>query len=95
MQNLPAVANPEMSHLLETKVEGNLQSRTVCGIMKPLCPAIKFACNLCRYYLATEVCKKTCQASGNYCLKSKCEISSDPCEPVIDITDNGKKNLLF
>ena len=75
----------------------DLQSRTVCGLVKPLCPVLKFTCQLCRYYLSTKSCRKTCQTAGKYCGSSGCNSSSieiaTPSEPITtEITNNdGKK----
>ena len=67
--------------------ESNLQSRTQCGLIKPLCPVLKFACSLCRFYLSTKTCRKTCQISGKYCGSSGCGSSSTEISPPSEIND--------
>ena len=69
--------------------QSHIQSRTICGLVKPLCPILRFSCSLCRFYLSTKSCKKTCQKYDKYCGSSECNSSTMPSEPV------GKKNLLI
>ena len=72
----------------------NLQSRSVCAVIKPLCPVIKLSCSICRFYFPTaKSCRKTCQSSKKYCGSSGCgSSSSEPSQPVTEISDDGKKN---
>ena len=70
----------------------NLQPRTLCSLIKPICPVLKFTCRLCKFYFSTKSCRKTCQTSEKFCGSSGCDNSSTvivtPSEPVTD----GKKN---
>ena len=73
--------------------QSDLQSRNLCGLVKPLCPVLKFSCSLCQFYLSTKTCKKTCQKYEKYCGSSGCSDSSTmPSEPATEITGVGKKN---
>ena len=56
--------------------QNDMQSRTQCGLIKPLCPVLKFSCSLCQFYLSTKTCRKTCQISGKYCEGNDCSSSS-------------------
>ena len=77
--------------------QSDLQPRTQCGLVKPLCPVLKFSCRLCKFYLSKKSCKKTCQTSEKYCGISGCSSSSisisTPTEPAIEITDDSKNKL--
>ena len=75
-----------------------LQPRTHCELVKPLCPVLKFKCRLCRFYWSTKSCRKTCETSEKYCGSSGCSVSStipSSSEPPSDISDNGKNNQTF
>ena len=67
----------------------NLQPRTLCGLVKPMCPVLIFSCRLCKFYLSTKSCRKTCRTSEKFCGSSGCSNSSTPSEPV---TYRKKKN---
>ena len=56
--------------------QSGLQPRTLCGLIKPMCPILKLSCRVCQFYLSTKSCRKTCQTSGKYCSSSGC--NSDP-----------------
>ena len=61
----------------------DLQPRTLCGVVKPICPVLKFSCRLCNFYLSSKSCRKTCQTFEKYCGSSGCNSSSI-------ISDNSK-----
>ena len=74
---------------------------SIITIMLTLAPkifiAILFSCSLCKFYLSSKSCKKTCQTSEKYCGISGCSSSSisisTPTEPAIEITDDSKNKL--
>ena len=49
-----------------------LQPRTLCGLIKPMCPVLKFTCRLCKFYLPITSCTKACKTSKKFCAKSGC-----------------------
>ena len=62
--------------------QSDFQQRTLCGLVKPLCPVLKFTCRLCKFYLPKHSCRKTCQTYEKYCSSSGCSSSSStPSEP--------------
>ena len=63
----------------------NLQPQTLCGIIKPMCPVLKLSCRVCKFYLSTKSCRKTCQTSKKYCSSSGC--STEP--PLTEISDGN------
>ena len=73
----------------------DLQPRTLCGIVKPICPVLKFSCQFCKFYLSSKSCRKTCQIFGKYCGSSECSSSSIsiPTVPSTEITDNSKSKF--
>ena len=73
----------------------DLQPRTLCGLMKPICPVLKFSCRLCKFYLSSKSCRKTCKTYKKYC-SSECSSSSSSSsdQSVTDLhrpTEPGKK----
>ena len=73
----------------------DLQPRTLCGVVKPICPVLKFSCRLCNFYLSSKSCRKTCQTFEKYCGSSECSSSSIsiPTEPSTEITGNSKSKI--
>ena len=59
----------------------DLQPRTLCGLMKPICPVLKFSCRLCKVYLSSKSCRKTCKTYKKYCSSECSSVSSSPSEP--------------
>ena len=72
--NNPTICNPSTFQCQQR----DLQSRTQCGIVKPLCPVLKFSCSLCNFYLSTKTCKRICQKYKKYCGSSSGCSSSPP-----------------
>ena len=52
--------------------KSSLQPRTLCGLIKPMCPVLKFTCRLCKFYLPITSCTKACKTSKKFCAKSGC-----------------------
>ena len=111
-QFLPTVPDANiMSLLLEAEdslsqldilSKSNLQPKTICGIIKPICPALTVSCRLCKqstYFSSTKSCQKTCQTSKQYCsTTSPCgSSSSTPTEPPLtEISEDGNEgNKIF
>ena len=87
-------SNPKICSLSNVScLKSDLQQRTLCGIIKPICPVLKFSCRLCKFYLSTK-CRKTCQTYENFCGNSGCSNSSTislsrPNEPAVETTLDG------
>ena len=71
--------------------QSDLQSSTICGLITPVCPVLKFACSRCQYFLSTKTCKKTCQTSGKYCGSDGCSSSSTEVSVPTEIDDGPLK----
>ena len=56
----------------------DLQPRSLCSFIKPMCPILRFSCRLCKFYLPGKTCTKTCQTSRKYCGSAGCMIESAP-----------------
>ena len=67
--------------------QSDLQSRTLCGLIKPMCPVLKISCQLCQFYLSAKSCTKTCQTSRKYCSSSVCNSEA---APENSSSDNGE-----
>ena len=75
--------------------KSDLQHRTLCGIVKPICPVLKFSCRLCKFYLSTKSCRKTCQTSEKFCGSSGCSNSSTIISMPSVPTDGKKIFVMF